>query len=113
MTTPRATPPLKRVKSRPGISLMSSMDARHAPPSQSTTLVSLSSSATPTQTCDVEQRLAMIAEAAFYLAQRRNFEPGHEIEDWLTAEQSIDLLLSAAPPVPARVVRSSHDGSLS
>jgi len=65
------------------------MDSQHAPPSQPTTLVSRSSSATPTQTCDVAQRLAMIAE------------------------QSIDLLLSAAPPVRARVVRSSHDGSLS
>lgn len=27
-----------------------------------------------------------IAEAAYYLAEKRGFEPGHELEDWLTAE---------------------------
>ena len=32
----------------------------------------------------------MIAVAAYYLAERRAFEPGHEIEDWLEAEKQID-----------------------
>ena len=27
-----------------------------------------------------------IAEAAYYRAERRGFEPGYEIEDWLAAE---------------------------
>jgi hypothetical protein len=44
------------------------------------------------------QRLAdadgMIATAAYYLAERRGFEPGHEIEDWLTAEQQVRSLQS-------------------
>jgi hypothetical protein len=31
----------------------------------------------------------MIAEAAYYLAERRGFEPGHELEDWLAAEGMI------------------------
>jgi hypothetical protein len=35
----------------------------------------------------------MIAVAAYYLAERHAFEPGHEIEDWLEAEKQID-----APP---------------
>jgi hypothetical protein len=30
-----------------------------------------------------------IAEAAYFLAERRNFEPGHEIEDWLEAEAQV------------------------
>ena len=30
-----------------------------------------------------------IAVAAYYLAERRNFEPGHETEDWLNAEVQI------------------------
>lgn len=30
---------------------------------------------------------AMIAEAAYYRAQQRGFAPGHELEDWLAAEQ--------------------------
>ena len=30
---------------------------------------------------------AQIAEYAYYRAKARNFEPGHDIEDWLAAEQ--------------------------
>ncbi len=28
-----------------------------------------------------------IAEIAFYKAERRGFEPGHELDDWIEAEQ--------------------------
>jgi hypothetical protein len=31
-----------------------------------------------------------IATAAYYLAERRGFEPGHEAEDWLLAEAQIN-----------------------
>ena len=31
----------------------------------------------------------MIAVAAYYRAQNRQFEPGHELEDWLAAENEI------------------------
>jgi hypothetical protein len=30
---------------------------------------------------------AKIAESAYYKAESRGFEPGHEVEDWLEAEQ--------------------------
>jgi hypothetical protein len=30
-----------------------------------------------------------ISQAAYLLAESRGFEPGHEIEDWLAAEQDI------------------------
>jgi len=36
------------------------------------------------------QRHTMIAEAAYFLAQARGFAPGHELDDWLRAEQQID-----------------------
>ena len=39
-----------------------------------------------------EQRRELIAVAAYYLAERRNFEPGHETEDWLTAELQVGSL---------------------
>jgi len=42
---------------------------------------------------DPQHRVSMISEAAFYLAERRSFDPGHEMDDWLTAERAIDLLL--------------------
>jgi hypothetical protein len=47
-----------------------------------------------------QHRRALIAEAAYLRAQRRGFEPGHELEDWLAAESEIDLRLSRAPSPP-------------
>ncbi|MEQ1580087.1 MAG: DUF2934 domain-containing protein [Steroidobacteraceae bacterium] len=32
---------------------------------------------------------AMIAEAAYLIAASRGFTPGHDVEDWLQAEQQI------------------------
>ena len=48
-----------------------------------------------TRAVEAQEREAMIAEAAYYRAEARGFEVGHEFEDWLTAEQEIDLLLEA------------------
>ena len=41
---------------------------------------------------DPEVKRLMIAEAAYYCAEQRGFEPGHDLEDWLDAEARIDLL---------------------
>ena len=35
----------------------------------------------------------MIEEAAYYRAEKRHFEPGHELDDWLQAEAEICSLL--------------------
>lgn len=35
-------------------------------------------------------RFEWIAVAAYYLAEQRGFEAGHELEDWLQAEQQLD-----------------------
>ncbi|HMD73472.1 MAG TPA: DUF2934 domain-containing protein [Steroidobacteraceae bacterium] len=32
----------------------------------------------------------MIATEAYYLAERRGFAPGHELDDWLEAEFQTD-----------------------
>lgn len=39
-------------------------------------------------------RHAMIAEAAYYLAESRGFQPGREVEDWLDAEWELDQRLA-------------------
>jgi hypothetical protein len=39
----------------------------------------------------LQDRDAKIEELAYYKAESRGFEPGHELEDWLKAEQ--DFLL--------------------
>ena len=40
-----------------------------------------------------EVRRLMIAEAAYYVAERRGFAPGNAVEDWLLAEKQIDAAL--------------------
>ncbi|HEY8051341.1 MAG TPA: DUF2934 domain-containing protein [Steroidobacteraceae bacterium] len=35
----------------------------------------------------------MIAEAAYYCAEQRGFDPGRELDDWLAAESRIDAAL--------------------
>jgi DUF2934 family protein len=41
-----------------------------------------------------EDRNASIAEAAYFIAERRGFAPGHELEDWVQAENEVDARLS-------------------
>ncbi|HEX4024042.1 MAG TPA: DUF2934 domain-containing protein [Steroidobacteraceae bacterium] len=43
---------------------------------------------------DAQRRRELIAEAAYFRAERRGFEPGYEAEDWLAAELEIDRALA-------------------
>jgi Protein of unknown function (DUF2934) len=36
-----------------------------------------------------EEIRRLIAEAAYYRAQERGFEPGHELDDWIEAESEV------------------------
>jgi hypothetical protein len=36
----------------------------------------------------------MIAEAAYFRAEQRSFEPGRELDDWLAAQIDVDSLLN-------------------
>lgn len=54
-----------------------------------------------TRFVDPEQRAALIAEAAFFRAEKRGFAPGNEVEDWLAAESEVDArLMRSAEPGP-------------
>jgi Protein of unknown function (DUF2934) len=44
----------------------------------------------PASADDIAERHERIALAAYLRAEARGFEPGHELEDWLAAEQEID-----------------------
>ena len=48
---------------------------------------------TPALFFDPERRADLIAEAAFFRAEKRGFSPGHEMDDWLAAESEVDALL--------------------
>jgi len=41
-----------------------------------------------------EQRLQMIAEAAYFIAEHRGFEPGHDMDDWIAAEGEVNAMLA-------------------
>ena len=43
-----------------------------------------------------EDRQSMIAKAAYFRAQQRHFQPGHELEDWLAAESEVDRRIAQA-----------------
>jgi hypothetical protein len=40
------------------------------------------------------ERRSMIEVAAYLRAERRNFEPGHDVEDWIAAEEEVNQRLS-------------------
>ena len=41
---------------------------------------------------DRATKQSMIAEAAYYCAEKRGFAPGHDLDDWLAAEVEIEVL---------------------
>lgn len=45
-----------------------------------------------------EDRYRLIAEAAYFRAERRGFVPGNELQDWLAAEIEVDELLAESHP---------------
>jgi hypothetical protein len=50
---------------------------------QTTTAVSTS--------IDPDVRCQLVAAEAYFLAERRGFAAGHELEDWIAAEAAVDL----------------------
>jgi hypothetical protein len=47
---------------------------------------------------DDEAKRRLIAEIAYFTAERRGFSPGYEIDDWLEAEQEVESSLEAIRP---------------
>ena len=43
-----------------------------------------------TQGIDADKLRGMIAERAYFKAEKRGFATGHEIDDWLEAEQELN-----------------------
>jgi hypothetical protein len=51
---------------------------------------------------DCEDRHRRIADAAYYRYSLRGCESGHELEDWLCAEQAVDAELLSGGIVPLK-----------
>lgn len=73
---------------------------RPASQSPATTLPDLSSvtSDATTGACDAEGRRALIEQTAYFLAEKRGFALGEELNDWLAAELEVDRQLRHAAP---------------
>lgn len=57
---------------------------------------------------DAKQRYLMIAEAAYFRAQQRNFASGHQQEDWLATERQVDEMLKNLAAVPMQAELQSQ-----
>jgi hypothetical protein len=55
-------------------------------------------SAPTTGFIEAERRHAIICEAAYFIAAKRDFCPGRELDDWLQAESELYSSLTAAMP---------------
>ncbi len=54
-------------------------------------LESEQSGLTLSTTIDPDLRRQLVATEAYFLAERRGFAAGHELEDWVAAEAAVDL----------------------
>ena len=45
----------------------------------------------------VEERARRVARAAYFRSQKRGFDPGRDLEDWLEAEAEVDATLGLRP----------------
>lgn len=71
------------------------MKSTSAKPRKAASVKTASPGGEPAQAVsNVEKVRQLIATAAYYRAQQRGFAAGHEQEDWLMAEQEINLSLS-------------------
>jgi len=48
----------------------------------------------PTVAVSDRERYEMIQRHAYFLAEARNFHPGHELDDWHEAERFVDQMLN-------------------
>lgn len=60
---------------------------------KTTTKKTTATAANPKLSISPRERYEMIATMAFYRAEQRNFQPGHDVEDWLDCESTIDRMI--------------------
>jgi hypothetical protein len=88
--------PMKRTRSKTAKAVASTQAAAAAKPKKSRSRKTQAAEATaPALTAmpTPEEIKEMIAKAAYFLAEERNFSPGHELDDWLEAERRIHATL--------------------
>jgi hypothetical protein len=89
-TDPSAVSKPSRSRKRSAKGKPSNPRPKSAPPAQATAPTSKPDTRAGLHARD---RDSLIRTAAYFRAQRRNFESGHELEDWLAAESEIEAAL--------------------
>lgn len=56
--------------------------------------------------CAADDYQVKVALAAYFIAERRGFEPGHELDDWLAAEAEISQSQSPHVTKPIQLVEA-------
>lgn len=85
----------KTVTAKPAKAAVPKATAKTAPVKStvSKTAATRSSKAKSIGKVTPEQRYRMICDAAYFKAEKRNFAPENEIQDWLDAEAEINRML--------------------
>jgi Protein of unknown function (DUF2934) len=60
-------------------------------------------------TINNEELYERVARKAYELYQQRGEEPGHEFDDWLTAERLVQEELRHGPPVDEPILEEEND----
>jgi len=74
---------------KPTITVKKARSARKAPVSD----IAMPTVSAEKKSVSTDELNGMIATCAYYLAEERNFTPGHELDDWLEAERRIRATL--------------------
>ncbi|HSF48519.1 MAG TPA: DUF2934 domain-containing protein [Burkholderiales bacterium] len=83
---------LESQTSNPDIAALANVEPANVEPNLSVVPANQAGSTTEFQV-SADERRQMIAEAAYFRAERRGFTPGHELTDWLEAEIEITALM--------------------
>jgi len=81
----------KRTLGKPQVKSKTSADLLSPTKTASKKVVSSKKRPPRKSTVRAEGRYRLISEIAYNIAERRGFEPGHELNDWLLAEAVIML----------------------
>ena len=103
-TTATSKPATKKVAAESKVSTKTAVTAttKKSEPTKKTPATALAkpasakkSPAKKVPTVSPEHRYHMIATAAYFLAERRGFAGGYQMQDWIAAEAEIDAQLKA------------------
>lgn len=94
-TASKPKPPTTRSKLRAEASAEAAGSTTPTTPRRRRAPAEAASSTRTSGPADAGSRTRYIAEAAYYLAERRGFCEGGELDDWLRAEAEIDRLLAS------------------